>query len=286
MRYMTNRKAREIGLGPYPEISVSDARKKLLEARILIAEGKDPLIERRKAEAIIKREEAVKFSSIAKDYIAEHSPEWTSKVHKRDWPSTMERYAYAILDQKPLSHITTEDVIAVLKPIWFDKYDTAQKVRGRIKLIIDYAKAPGLYANENPALWQDHLAHYFPKLDAPHLIKHHRSLHYNVLPDFFRRLKSINGAASKALQYTILTAARTSEVRVMTREEIDFKNMLWSVPANRMKARRPHRVPLSNQAGLLIDEALTAHNYPFIFYGRNSVYKNAPSLCDILRETD
>ncbi len=269
MRYMINRKAKEIGLGRYPELSPADARKKHFEARILIAEGKDPLTERRKAEAQIKREALTRFSDVAKSYIEEHSPKWTSKKHAHDWESTLRRLAYPVLDQKPLAQLATEDVIRVLKPIWYCKRETARKLQGRIQMIFSYAKAGKLYVGENPAMWKDHLCHYFPVLSGPHHVKHHRSLHYGLLPGFFAQLIQLDTIGSKALQYTILTAARTSEVRYVKRDEIDFKKMLWNVPAERMKTRKPHKVPLSHQAAELIDGIMAAHNYPFLFHGIN-----------------
>ena len=269
IRYMINRKAKEIGLGRYPELSLADARKKHFEARILIADGKDPLIERRKALAQTKREALTRFSDVAESYIEEHSPKWTNKKHAHDWTSTLRRMAYPVLDQKPLAHLATEDVIRVLKPIWYSKHETARKLQGRIKLIFGYAKAGKLYFGENPAAWQDHLCHYFPALSGPHHVKHHRSLHYGLLPGFYAQLTQLDTIGSKALQYTILTAARTSEVRYVGRDEIDFNKMLWNVPAERMKARKPHKVPLSQQAAELIDGIMAAHNYPFLFPGMN-----------------
>ena len=160
MRFMMNQKAREIGLGPYPELSLADARKKHFEARILIAEGKDPLSERLKALAQTKREALTRFSDVAESYIEEHRFKWTNEKHQHDWKSTLRRLAYPILDQKPLAQLTTEDVIRVLKPIWYCKHETARKLQGRIKLIFGYAKAGNLYVGENPAAWQDHLCHY------------------------------------------------------------------------------------------------------------------------------
>ena len=269
IRYMINRKAKEIGLGRYPELSLADARKKHFEARILIAEGKDPLIERRKALAQTKREALTRFSDVAESYIEEHRLKWTNKKHAHDWKSTLGRMAYPVLDQKPLAHLATEDVIRVLKPIWYRKHETARKLQGRIKLIFGYAKAGKLYVGENPAAWQDHLCHYFPVLSGPHHVKHHRSLHYGLLPGFFAQLVQLDTIGSKALQYTILTAARTSEVRCVRRDEIDFKKMLWNVPPERMKARKPHKVPLSHQTAELIDGIMAAHNYPFLFHGLN-----------------
>ena len=243
--------------------------KSILKPVFSLQRAKTHLPRRRKALAQTKREALTRFSDVAESYIEEHRLKWTNKKHAHDWKSTLGRMAYPVLDQKPLAHLATEDVIRVLKPIWYRKHETARKLQGRIKLIFGYAKAGKLYVGENPAAWQDHLCHYFPVLSGPHHVKHHRSLHYGLLPGFFAQLVQLDTIGSKALQYTILTAARTSEVRCVRRDEIDFKKMLWNVPAERMKARKPHKVPLSHQTAELIDGIMAAHNYPFLFHGLN-----------------
>ena len=269
MRYMMKRKAKEIGLGPYPELSLADARKKHFEARILIAEGKDPLAERRNAQEKLKRDASTKFSDIAENYIKDNCAAWTNDKHIHDWRSSLRRYAYPILDEKPFVSLTTADVIRVLKPTWQSKHETTRKVQTRLKLVFGYAKAAGLYEGENPAAWQDHLCHHFPHLAFKHRIKHHRSLHYTHLPELFAGLAELETMGSKALQFMILTLGRTKEVIKVTRDEIDLKKMLWSLSAERMKAKQPHRVPLSEQAACLIESAMLAHNSPFIFHGRD-----------------
>jgi len=145
MRCMINRKATEIGVGRYPELSLADACKTHFEARILIAEGKDPLTERSKAEVQTKREALTRFSDVAESYIEEHRLKWTNKKDAHDWTSTLRRLAYPVLDQKPLAHLTTEDVIHVSKPIWYYKHGSVRKLQGRITLIFGCAKAGKLY---------------------------------------------------------------------------------------------------------------------------------------------
>ena len=268
-RYQRLGKKHEMGLGPWPAISLAEARQKARDAHTLIHNGLDPLAERRKAEAHRKKHEAIRFSDVAKRYIEAHQVSWTNDKHAHDWASTLRRYVYPILDQKPLSELGTEDVLEVLKPIWGDKHETAKKVQGRIKLVFSYAKTGQLYFGENPAIWQDHLSHYFAGRSHRQPIKHHRALPYPQMPAFYGKLLEVETMASQALRFTILTAARTSEVLGARTEEFDLSKLIWRVPAERMKARKPHDVPLSDAAATLIETASRAHNAPFIFHGRN-----------------
>ena len=268
-RYQRHGKKREVGLGPYPAISLAEARQRARELHSLIHQGKDPLYERREAERQRRKREGKRFSDIARQYIEEHKSEWTNAKHAQDWASTLERLAYPALDQKPFADLTTEDVIEVLSPIWQSKRETAKKLQGRMKLVFGYAKTARLYEGENPAAWQDHLSHYFAMQTNKHLIKHHRALPFTKAPNFYRDLRQIETMASHALQFTLLTAARTSETIGATSDEIDIDKRLWRVPAERMKARKPHEVPLSKQACTLLETVMRSHNAPFIFHGRN-----------------
>ena len=268
-RYQRLGRKHEMGLGPYPAISLANARQRARELHILMHQGKDPLQERREAERERKKRESKRFSDIARQYIDEHKSEWHDKKGEKTWHSTLERFVYPLFDQKPFADLTTEDVIEVLSPIWQTKKSTAKKIQGRMKLIFGYAKTARLYEGENPAAWQDHLSHYFAMQTNKHLIKHHRALHYADAPSFFKDLRQIETLTSQALQFTLLTAARTSETIGATSDEFDLEKQLWRVPADRMKAKKPHAVPLSMQASTLIKTVMRSHNAPLIFHGRN-----------------
>ena len=269
IRYMLSRKAEEMGLGRYPEVCLSEARKRHFQARIKIENGIDPIEDKRKLAAIAKKEEALLFSHVKDDYIKDHRLKWTNAKHAFDWNSSLTRYACPILDKKPFSQLDTQDIIAVFKPIWHTKHETARKLQNRLKLIFGYAKAARLYPRENPAAWLDYLCHYFPSFDGKRDVKHHRSLPYLQMQDFYADLERIETMTSKALRFTALTAARTTETLGATAEEFDLNKRLWCVPSERMKARKPHDVPLSDQACHLIDDILGSHNKPFIFHGIN-----------------
>ena len=268
-RYMLNRKAKEMGLGRYPEVSLAEARKRHFEARIKISDGIDPIENKRRALALAKKEESLLFSKVKDNYIEEHGPKWSNAKHAFDWDSSLNRYACLIFDLKPFSKLQTEDILLVLKPIWRSKHETARKLQNRLKLIFGYAKAGGLYKGDNPAAWLDHLCHYFPMFDGAHWVKHHRALQFSLAPAFFTDLRRIETMAAKALQFTTLTAARTTETLGARAEEFDLNKKLWRVPEARMKARKPHEVPLSDQVCVLIEDTIRSHNAPYLFHGRN-----------------
>ena len=268
-RYQRLGRKHEMGLGPWPPISLAEARQKARDAHTAIHNGLDPLAERRKAEAHRKKHEGIRFSDVAKRYIDTHQDSWTNAKHAHDWASTLERYAYPILDQKPLSELGTEDVLEVLEPIWRDKHETAKKIQGRIKLVFGYARTGQLYFGENPAIWQDHLSHYFAGRSHRKPIKHHRALTYKQMPEFYAKLAQVETMASYALQFTILTALRTSEVLRASSDQIDLNKLIWNVPAPQMKTKKPHQVPLSDTAAELVESVMRSHNAPFIFHGRD-----------------
>ena len=268
-RYQRLGRKHEMGLGPWPAITLAEARQKARDAHTAIHKELDPLAERRKAEAHRKKHEGIRFSDVAKRYIDTHQDSWTNAKHANDWASSLERYAYPILDQKPLSELETDDVLEVLEPIWRDKHETAKKVQGRIKLVFGYARTGQLYFGENPAVWQDHLCHYFAGRSHRKRLNHHRALPYRQMPEFYAKLAQIESMPSQALQFTILTAARTSEVLEARTDEFDLGKLIWQVPRDRMKAQMPHQVPLSDTAAELVESVIRSHNALFIFHGRN-----------------
>ena len=268
-RYMLNKKAKEMGLGKYPEVSLAEARKRHFASLIQVADGIDPVEMKKKDAILAKREASLFFSQVKDDYIEYHKGKWSNAKHAFDWNSSLTRYACPALDQKPFCKLQTEDILLVLKPIWNTKHETARKIQNRLKKIFGYAKTGGLYKGDNPAAWQDHLCHYFPVFDGVHKVKHHRSLHYAKAPAFYADLRQIETMAAKALQFTTLTAARTTETLGARAEEFDLNKRLWRIPETRMKARKLHEVPLSEQACTLIEDVLKSHNAPFVFHGRN-----------------
>ena len=267
LRYMIGGLQREMGLGPYPLVTLANAREMALKAKLTILNGDDPLKIKQEATARKAASQKIKFSDTAEAYISRNKPRWSSPKHMDDWSASLRRHAYGTLDQKPLHELVTDDIIEVLTPLWFTRHETARRLQGRIKMIIGSAIAEGRHPGPNPARWDDHLCHYFPALRLE--TNHHRAIDWHDVPDFWDALIGIDTTASQALQFTALTAARTSEVRGARPEEFDLERMLWYVPAKRMKLREDHVVPLSEEAAMLIDRRLCAHNHPLVFASRD-----------------
>ena len=228
----------EMGLGGFPAIGLADARDRAQQVRTDVANGLNPIEERRKL--VVKN-----FGQVADEYIASIRAEWSNDKHEYQWRQTLGDYC-APIRLIPISEVTTEDVLRVLKPVWEQKNDTAMRTRARIERVIDYAVAKGWRSGENPARWRGHLRNILPgkkRGEKSHLA----AMDYRNVPAFMSDLRSREAVAALALEFTILTAARTSETLLANWEEIDFDKKVWTVPADRMKMRRIHRVPLSDR---------------------------------------
>lgn len=257
---------REMGLGSAGPQGVSLARARVLagEARQLVAAGGDPIEVGRTFESL--PETTPTFGTFADQFVAVQAAGFRNSKHIDQWKMTLTLYA-AALRPLPVDAISTDDVVAVLKPIWQSKNETASRLRGRIERVLDAAKARGLRSGENPARWRGHLSLLLPK--RLKLTRgHHKAIHYDQLPDFFCQLQTRTGAASLALEFLILTAARSGEVRYLTVEEIDRENRVWTIPAARMKAGRQHRVPLTDRMLDILEFALaSARHGRYVFEG-------------------
>ncbi|WP_317986735.1 tyrosine-type recombinase/integrase [Comamonas odontotermitis] len=284
LRTTINGTRRAIGLGPYPEISLAVAREKAREMREQIRQGIDPIATKRElrrqrmADAI----KAVTFGEAAARYIDAHGPSWRNAKHRAQWGSSLAQHA-AILTPLNVSHIETAHVVAALQPIWQTRTETASRVRGRIESVLDWATVQGLRAGENPARWRGHLDHLLPAPNKVKRVEHHRALPYAELSAFMQRLKEVSGMGVKALEFAILTAARSGEVRGAVWSEIDFKASAWNVPANRMKAGRPHRVPLSEQAMALLAALPRLDGTDLIFWAPRGGQLSDMTLTAVLR---
>jgi integrase len=237
-----NGKRREKSLGSARIVSLADARRKRDEALKLRHEGHDPFA----LWAEPDRDDVPTFGSIALDFIASKEAGWRNAKHRQQWRSTLTTYAARIWE-KPVEDVVFGDVLAILKPIWSTKAETAKRVRGRIERVLDYAKFMNLRRGENPAAWKGNLEHPLPaQQKGPK--RHHAAMPYEEAPAFFHSLCEQSSLSAKALQFTILTAARTGEALGATWQEIDLDKALWTIPASRMKAAKEHQVPLSAAA--------------------------------------
>lgn len=286
-RYKVAGKARTMGLGRYPETRLAEARQKAAEARKLTKAGVDPLAareaerERQQVEQELERQRieaertaleraktrAVTFKTVGADYIAAHRAGWKSAKHAQQWENTLATYAEPIIGHLPTDEITTAHLLEILQPIWGEKTETASRVRNRIELILDAAKARGLRDGENPARWRGHLDKLLPKRSKVQARAHHAALPWTDLPAFMSVLAEHDDLTYYAMRLTILTACRTSEVLGATWDEIDLEARTWTIPAERMKAGKLHRVPLSDAALAVLASLPRVAGSPYLFPG-------------------
>lgn len=254
-RFMLNGKSRDVGLGPAgPDgISLSQARDARDALRLKVKAGTDPLEERQReaAEALATAQAAhiagITFKAVAEAYIGANEGNWRNDKHRQQWKNTLATYVYPVIGELPVAEVGTAHVLQILEPIWKDKAETASRVRGRMETILDAAKARGYREGENPARWRGHIAQILPARSR--LTRgHHKAMPYEAIPAFVGALHKREAVAALALEFTILTAARTGEVIGAKWSEVDLDKAVWTVPAGRMKAGKEHRVPLSPRA--------------------------------------
>ena len=268
LRYMLEGKAREMGLGGLAKIGLADARKKAAAQRLLLVDKIDPL-KRREAENSAKKVEAARsmtFAQCAKGYIDSHTAGWRNAKHAQQWTNTLATYVYPEFGSIPVGDVDVAMVLRVLEPIWTTKPETASRVRGRIEAVLDWAKARDFRAGENPARWRGHLSNLLPSSSKVRAVKHHPALPYTEIGAFMADLRGREGAAADALEFLILTVARTGEVIAARWPEIDFAARMWTVPAARMKGGREHRVPLTSAAMSVLKRA-QQEDKQFLFPG-------------------
>ncbi|MFM9857231.1 tyrosine-type recombinase/integrase [Pseudoxanthobacter sp. M-2] len=240
-------KQREMGLGSLRDVRLAVAREKAAEARALLADGKDPLAIRRASTAAQADVTVPTFGEFADAYVDGIEAGFTNAKHRYQWKATLGDAYCAAIRRKPIDEVSTEDVLSILEPIWLTKSETASRLRGRIERVLDAAKVRKLRFGENPALWRGHLDKLLPKrrkLTRGHL----KAMPYADVPAFMKSLEAVDGVSALALRFAILTAARSGEVLGAQWGEFDLEAKVWVVPRERMKARREHRVPLSDQA--------------------------------------
>ena len=246
--YARGGKRTELGLGGGRDLSLAAARKEAEALRAVLAVGGDPRAERAKNKCVLS------FGECADHYVEAMSPSWRNAKHAAQWKMTLTSYAKPIRG-KPVSEIATQDVLDVLQPLWRRTPETAERLRGRIENVLDAAKAKGLRSGENPARWRGHLDQLLPKRQR--LSRgHHTALPHDAVPEFMAQLRLRDAVAARALEFTILMAARSGEVLGACWSEIDLKKKLWTIPAVRMKAGREHRVPLSPRAAEILEALL------------------------------
>lgn len=255
-RFSVDSRAREMGLGSLLAVSLADARAKAAQCRKLLSDGIDP-IERRKAGRAQRTVEALKtttFSAAATAYIESLKGGWRSAKYADQWTTTIATYVEPVFGELPIKNIDTELVMRALEPLWKTTSATASHLRGRIEAILDWATVRGYREGDNPARWRGHLDKLLPSPAKMHTVVHRAALPYSGLPAFMSTLRRRHGVAPRALEFTILTAARNGEAIGAEWDEIDGAARIWSLPGSRMKSGRPHRVPLGDRCIEIIEE--------------------------------
>jgi integrase len=249
-RFGDGGKLRDMGLGAVHTITLAEAREMATECRKMRLQGIDPIAQRGAQRASQKAAEAraITFSECAEKYMASHEGAWKNATHRAQWINTLSQYVYPIIGAHDVAAIGTPAVMKCIEPIWHTRTETASRVRGRIEAVLDWAKARGYRDGENPARWRGHLDHLLPARAKVQKQQHHAALPYAEIGAFMEKLREDSSNPARAIEFLVLTAARQGEVLGATWNEIDLAKRVWTVPADRMKGGREHRVPLSDAA--------------------------------------
>lgn len=292
-RYQIGGRRREMGLGSYPTVSASKARLARDELKILIRSGVDPLDQRDaiKARTIAEREQsrrrAITFAHCMHEFIAAKQHEWSNPKHRSQWVNTLTTYALPILGDVPVTDVTTEHVLRVVNPIWHSRTETAKRLLGRIERIVDYAKSMGYREGDNPATWRGHLENTLPSPGKIQRVQHQRALRYQDAPELWLALSEVKTNAARALRLTMLCATRTGETLGATWDEVDLERGHWAIPAERMKAGKPHRIPLSTRAVKLLADQKQRARDQWVFPGqKRGAHLSEMAMSNVLKRLD
>lgn len=267
LRTKVGSKRRDIGLGGFPDVSLAQAREKARIVKDQILKGLDPVAERKAAKHALKAAQAmiISFADAATQCHAARVQEFRNAKHARDWISSLERYAFPTLGDMAVDTVDVPHVLEVLKPIWAEKTETATRVRQRIEAVLSWATVSKYRTGDNPARWEDNLKELLPKPSKVAKKANFSAIPYKDLPAFMDKLSKVSGMGARALEFAIMTAARSGEVRLATWDEIDLERRIWTIPASRMKGKKAHRVPLCDAAVDLLNAIPRIDDSPLIF---------------------
>jgi integrase len=259
-----------IGLGSLRDVTLAEARDTAAQHHRLVRQGGDPRVERSKiqAAAAAAASDVMTFQRAAQIYIETKRHGWRNKKHADQWANTITTYANPVIGSLACSDVTTEHVLEILKPIWTTKNETATRLRGRIESIMDWAVVSGHRTSDNPAIWKGKLAHLLPAISKLQRVKHHAAMPYAYIPALFQAIGITPVLSAKALLLCVLTATRTSETIEAKWDEFDFHKAIWTIPKERMKKGREHRVPLSDQAVEILKSINRIEGSPWVFDSR------------------
>ncbi|MGH1457214.1 MAG: tyrosine-type recombinase/integrase [Alphaproteobacteria bacterium] len=288
LRATVGNKRRDMGLGRYPEISLAKAKELTVEQRLKIRDGIDPILARQNAQAALKAEQAsfISFEEAAQQYINAHRAGWKNAKHASQWSNTLKAYAYPVLSGLHVKDVTVDHILQVIEPIWQTKTETANRVRNRIELVLDWAKARGSRTGDNPARWKGNLDALLPAPSRVSKVSHHKAMDWRDVSAFMQELKQQDSVGAKALMLTILTATRSGEVRKATWDEIDLEQAVWTIPAERMKAGKEQRIPLSPEAVAILRKQPHIADIPYIFSNKVGKPLSDMALTQLLRRME
>jgi integrase len=269
LRYTRADQERYMGLGAYPTVTLGMAREKTLDFRRVLDAGRDPFDERRGREiaAALEVGRAISFQKCAEQFVEAKKITWKSEKHAADWPKSLEFYAYPVFKDLPVGLIEVSHVLKILSPVWTKKTETATRLRGRIEQVLNWAKVQGFRQGENPARWKENLDKVLADPALFQKVEHFNALPYAEVGAFMSDLRDRDGVAARALEFTILTCARTSEIRGGTWDEVSITDKMWAIPPERMKNKQPHRIPLSKPAIAVLEEIKKLGAKGYIFPG-------------------
>jgi integrase len=283
LRFQRNGRERWLGLGPLHTVTLKDARERARAARLQLLDGIDPIDVRRAERA--RATQILTFKAAAEAYNALHEPKWRNAKHRKQFLASLATYAYPVLGNMTVSAIDTAAVLRAVEPIWLSKTETANRLRGRIESVLDWATVRGHRSGDNPARWKGHLAGVLPAPGAVARRSHHPALPWAQVAAFMAELREREGVPARALEFTILTAARTGEVVGARWSEIDLETHTWVISAARMKSRRQHRVPLSARAVELLSSLYRDDKNSYVFIGaRTGAGLGNMAMPDVLQQ--
>lgn len=287
LRVMKDLRRRDFGLGSYQDFSLEEARQRCAEMRKQVISGIDPIEEKRQARIAqeLAKARTATFAECVNAYLDAHGDSWKNPKHRQQWQNTLATYAGPVIGDLPVSEVDTGLVLQVLEPIWKEKTETATRLRGRIESVLAWATTRGYRQGENPARWRGHLDTLLAKPSRLKAVEHHAALPYMEMAGFMSRLAEMDGISARAVEFAILTAARSGEVRGATWGEIDLNKGMWVIPAERMKMQREHRVPLSAHALTLLKAMPRIDGSELVFPGLKGQLSDM-SLTAVLKRMD
>jgi integrase len=284
-RFVLNGRERRMGLGSLRDVSLADARERAASAHRQVKDGMDPIEQRRalRAAAVLAKAKAMTFDQCRDAYIASHRSTWRNTKHAWQWNASLATYITPIFGKVSVQDVDVALVTKALEPIWTTIPETASRLRGRIEVILDWAKVRGLRAGENPARWRGHLDHLLPRLSKLRKVEHHAALPYGEMASFMMLLRERDAVAARALEFTILTASRTGEALGARWDEIDIAQKIWTVSADRMKGGKEHRVPLSEPAVAVLNVMSKVRQSEYVFPGDRRATLSNTSMLMLMR---